>query len=111
MIIRPIFTTYLAEDVPAGPQGQPSHKKGSALSFASQLNTTEFGNFIMTTPNPVFLFLDFAEKTIARIQELSPEINSSKKMVKDLGKDVDTFGTKKVFGMHYNCANTSLYGP
>ena len=77
MIIRPIFTTYLAEDMPAGLQGQPAHKKGSALSFACQLNTAKLGNFVMTTPNPVFLFLDFAEKTILRMQDIFPEINSS----------------------------------
>lgn len=77
MKIKPLLETTLAEDVPAGPQGQPSHKKGATVVFSSLIKTKKFGSLAIVTPNPVFCYLNKAENLIQSINQQSEDIKKS----------------------------------
>lgn len=79
MKIQPILKTTLAKDMPTGPQGQPSHKKGSEVVASCVLDTKNLGRFGMVTPNPVFFYLDYAEQNINSATRLLSKINKSNK--------------------------------
>mgnify|MGYP001441086315 CR=1 FL=1 len=79
MKINPIFRTTLDRDLPAGPQGQPAHKKGESVASASLIKTNKLGHFLMVTPNPIFFYLNFSEHLIEEFKNELLLINNSKK--------------------------------
>lgn len=79
MKIEPILKTTLAQDMPPGPQGQPGHKKGAEVVVASMINSRNLGRFTVVTPNPVFFYLNSAERHILETKTLIKKINQSNK--------------------------------
>ncbi len=76
MKIQPIFATTLAEDFYSA--WGTLHPKGTKVSFATGLLTKRFGKFLMTTPDPVSLNLDLAEKMIEEAKRVEAEIKEAK---------------------------------
>ena len=114
MKINPIFKSTLAEDVAAGPQGQPAHKKGTEVAFASIIDTKKLGKFGMVTPNPVFFYLSFAEQLIDGFKAELITINSSQKEWHMFGP-TDTAPTDKFRNLDkdllYSCIQKAMAIP
>ncbi len=80
MKIKPILETTLAKDFNSA--SGITHPAGTKISFATKFTTKKFGELLLTTPNPVTLNLDFAEKVIAELKSLESEVTAgAKKMV------------------------------
>jgi hypothetical protein len=67
---RRLLVTKLAEDVPAGPQGQPAHKAGSDLVHITAAKVEGVGGVSFATPRPSELLLHEAKATLARAARL-----------------------------------------
>lgn len=114
MKINPIFKTTLAKDMPAGPQGQPVHEKGTEFSFASAIDTEKLGKFIMVTPNPVFFYFNFTEQLIEEFKNELISIDSSQKEWHMFGS-ADTTPTDKFRNLDndllYSCIQKAMAIP
>ena len=98
MNIRPLIYGTLAEDLPAGPlPGQFEHKKGSRVAYNSELKTKRFGLVTFVAPDPVFFYLNKAEKSINIIHEHIIEIENSKKTILFPKHKVDVIGEQKIY--------------
>lgn len=68
------WTSNLASDVPVGPQGQPAHMAGAAVSVIHLVTLPEIGNVSMTVPRPSSIVLDAAEKHVRRAVRLRKQL-------------------------------------
>lgn len=70
MDIKPLVSTTLAEDFPAGPfPGQHFHPKGSEVVLANSVKSIKLGECAFTAPDPVFLYLNMAEQSLSLLTE------------------------------------------
>jgi hypothetical protein len=82
MKIKALFTTTLAEDMPAGPYpGQHFHPKGSEVSYANTVNSEKIGDCSFMAPDPVFFYLNLAEEGLEKICKLFPELDKNSRML------------------------------
>lgn len=80
MEIKALFTTTLAEDMPAGPYpGQHFHPKGAEVSIANEVNSEKLGVCAFVAPDPVFFYLNIAEESLIALNGLFPEFNKNAK--------------------------------
>jgi len=68
------WTSTLAADIPAGPQGQPTHKAGATVAVIHLVVLPEIGNVSMTVPRPSSISLDAAEKHVKRAVRLRKQL-------------------------------------
>ncbi len=64
MFVKALIETTLASDMPAGPNGQPAHKKGAGVASMQKTVSKSLGEIYFIPPNPVHLYLNHAEKLI-----------------------------------------------
>lgn len=80
MKIKPIFTTTVTKDT-HNADGSLWIPKGSSLSICSSFKSKKFGEFSLTTPNPVHLFLASADSFIKEIKIKENQINDIDKIL------------------------------
>jgi hypothetical protein len=94
MEIKPLWESTLAEDLPAGPfPGQNFHPAGSTISAAVSIDTKKFGTISFVAPDPVYFYLNSAEKSLKETDSLLSKLDESKKP--------SLFGDKLITEMHY----------
>lgn len=82
MNIPPLIKAKLAQAIPAGPfPGQHAHAVGSTISPAHTLISKKLGHIVFVAPDPVFFYLNKAEKSISQLDQLMSGMKKNKSYV------------------------------
>lgn len=78
MDIKPLFSTTLAQDMPAGAYpGQNAHPAGTPVAMANSVNSQNLGRCSFVGPDPVFFYLNIAEQSLGILLEKFSGIHAS----------------------------------